>query len=413
VIGRRRVLWWPYQCAEPISGTERAVAHIIEVMERIQSINPARIAWCCADHGATVDALALATGIAPATMVRVMAGESGLTFSQLSKVASYFGRGTLFFLEPGPVDGATVHTPGFRTLANQKPELSARLKVLIERVERQRAIYLALREELEGDAMPAFAPPALPVGDEARAARIARQWLELTDANDFDSYRTAVEARGILVFRSNGYNGKWQIARESPILGFSLYDPVCPVIVIKKQPWEAQQCFTLMHELGHLLLHRASSIDDETDMHSHQGHEREANAFAGNLLVPDAFLNGIRDAERPDEPAAFDEWLRPQRRQWGVSAEVILRRLLDVGRLPAQQYTAYRQWRNAQPLPVADSGTRMYRHREPTHIFGDRFVRTVLDAFHSKQITLAKASNYLDGLKVQDLHQLERFYAGV
>lgn len=36
-------------------------------------------------------------------MARVMAGESGLTFSQLSKVASYFGRGTLFFLEPGPL----------------------------------------------------------------------------------------------------------------------------------------------------------------------------------------------------------------------------------------------------------------------------------------------------------------------
>ena len=55
----------------------------------------------------------------------------------------------------------------------------------------------------------------------------------------------------------------------------------------------------------------------------------------------------------------------------------------------------------------------MYRHREPSHIFGDRFVRTVLDALNNRYITLAKASSYLDGLKINDLHQLERHYAGV
>ena len=38
------------------------------------------------------------------------------------------------------------------------------------------------------------------------------------------------------------------------------------MIVIKKQPWEPQQSFTLMHELGHLLLHKTSSIDDEHDL---------------------------------------------------------------------------------------------------------------------------------------------------
>src|SRR5260364_25156 len=41
------------------------------------------------------------------------------------------------------------------------------------------------------------------------------------------------------------------------------------------------------------------------------------------------------------------------------------------------------------------------------------FARTVLDALHGQYITLAKASHYLDGLKINDLHQLERYYAGV
>ncbi len=382
-------------------------------MERIQSINPERIAWCCADHGITFGDLTSELGIAPASIARVMAGE-GVTFNQLHKIAEYFGRGMLFFLEPGPVDEAQVHTPQFRTLANQKPELSAKLKALIERVERQRAVYLSLREDLDDTDRPSFSPPDLSRQDPSEAARIARKWLGLADENSFDSYRAAVEARGVLVFRSNGYSGKWQIAKENPILGFTLYDPTCPVIVIKKLSWEPRQSFTLAHELGHLLMHKSSSIDDEQDMQSHQGQEREANAFAGHLLVPDGFLTSIRDTDRPDEVSQYDDWLAGPRRAWGVSGEVILRRLLDAGRLPQSQYNAYRRWRTKSVVaPEEEGGSRAYRHREPKHVFGDTFVRTVLDSLNARHITLARASEYLDSLKIKDLHQLERHYAGI
>ena len=257
-------------------------------MERIQSINLNRIAWCCADLGITPNDLAAETGIAFTTMEHVMDGKDGMTFNQLRKVADHFGRGVLFFLEEGPVDEAQVHSPQFRTLANQKPELSAKLKALIERVEKQREVYLSLREDLDDADRPKFNPPTLPDADLREAARVVRQWLDLNEQNNFDSYREALEFLGVLVFRSNGYNGKWQIAKGNPILGFSLYDATCPVIVIKKLDWDSQQTFTLMHELGHLLLHKTSSIDDERDLYSHRGHEREANAFAGYILVPDA-----------------------------------------------------------------------------------------------------------------------------
>jgi Zn-dependent peptidase ImmA (M78 family) len=169
-----------------------------------------------------------------------------------------------------------------------------------------------------------------------------------------------------------------------------------------------------MHELGHLLLHKTSSIDDERDMSSHEGMERDANAFAGYLLVPDAFLKSIRDADRPVDASEFDDWLLEQRRAWGVSGEVILRRLLDAGRLSLQAYAAYRAWRD-QPAVANEEpgGSRAYRHREPKHVFGDTFVRAVLDALSARHITLAKASSYLDNIKIKDVHLLERHYAGV
>ena len=382
-------------------------------MERIQSINPKRIAWCCADLGITPGELAVETGISSATMDHVMAGKDGMTFNQLRKVADHFGRGVLFFLEEGAVDEAQVHSSQFRTLANQKPELSAKLKALIERVEKQREVYLSLREDLDDADRPRFRPPVLPDGELHEAARIARKWLGLKDQNNFDSYREALESRGVLVFRSNGYTGKWQIAKENPIIGFSLYDEVCPVIVVKKQDSETRQSFTLMHELGHLLLHKTSSIDDERDLQSHRGHEREANAFAGFLLVPDSFLANISDAERPDNESEYDYWLERQRKALGVSGEVILRRLLDVGRLPPDRYEAYRQWVAQSVTIQKEGGSREYRNREPIHIFGDTFVRTVLDSLYARHITLAKASSYLDNLKIKDLHQLEQYYAGV
>lgn len=381
-------------------------------MERIQSINPERILWCCADYGITPDELAAALGIAPGSIERVMAGEDGITFNQLRKVADFFGRGVLFFLEEGPVDAAQVHTTQFRTLTNQKPEVTPELKKFIERVEKQREVYLGLLEDMDETERIRFTPPDLHEKTLPEAARTVRVWLGLGDCNDFNSYRTAVEAKGILVFRSNGYTGKWQIPKESPIIGFTLYEPDCPVIVVRKQASERRQTFTLMHELAHLLLHKSSSIDDNFDLDSPHGRERDANSFAGLLLVPDNFLALINDAERPEEVSQFDVWLDKHCKAWGVSCEVILRRLLDAGRLPQREYAAYRQWQAALIVTQQGKGSRLYRHREPMHVFGDTYVRTVLDALNARQITLTKASSYLDSIRIRDLHSLEHFYAG-
>jgi len=381
-------------------------------MERIESINRERIRWCANERGISLDDLAMGAGIPAKAFERLMRDEGGLTFSQLKKLADFLGRGMLFFLDEGPVDENRVHTAQYRTLTNQKPELPFAIKKLIERVEKQRELYLALREDLHSDDYPRFQPPQLPSAEPIAVAGAVRAWLRLGPANTFDSYRKAVESRGILVFRSNGYAGRWQIDKASPILGFTLYSDVCPVIVVKKSRWETRQTFTLMHELGHLLLQRASSIDDDDDMHSHIGHEREANAFAGYLLVPDALLRQIRDEDRPNTVDRFDAWLAPQRQQWGVSGEVILRRLLDVGRLDQAQYNAYRIHARALPADEDDGGNRAYRHREPRHIFGDSFVRTVLGALAARRITATKASSYLDGLKLSDLQLLGRYVAG-
>lgn len=384
-------------------------------MEKAQAINNQRIAWCCEEQGITVEQLAAEVGIAPATLQRAMDGEDALSINQLRHMATYFNRGMLFFLERNPVNEAKVHSAQFRTISNQKPELSPRLRALVERVEHQRQVYISLLEDLGEDIGNKWYPETLQfdANQIKQTAAIARQWLGLVDGNDFWQMRRAVEDKGIMVFVSNGYSGQWQIAKENPIRGFSLYFDSFPVIAIKKQSSEGPQAFTLMHELAHLLLQRESFVDDEVDLHSYQGKERVANEFAGNVLVPDSFLAQVDTTNFPvGEVASYDNYLREYRTRWGVSGEVILRRMLNEGLLARERYQAYREYKASLPIPESGGGAR-YRYKEPLRIFGESFVRTVLDALHSQQITLARASTYLDNLKIRDLRRLEETHARI
>ncbi|PKN22264.1 MAG: peptidase [Deltaproteobacteria bacterium HGW-Deltaproteobacteria-22] len=381
-------------------------------MERIHSINPRRIEWCCQDFQVAGEQVAEQLDISRSTWEQVLAGQGGLTFGQLRRLAVYFGRGVLFFLEPAPVEEEKVHTPQFRTLANGRVDLSPELRRVIEAVEDQREAYVATLEEMDEDVRRGFVPPELVGLGPAEAAARARAWLDLTPRGGFNAYRVAVESRGVLVFRLHGHHGRWHMPSTSPVLGFSLYEPRCPVIVVLSRFTETLQAFTLMHELGHLLLHRCSSINLEAEAdgaESTDRQERAANTFAGHVLVPDDFLESIRDELRPATADRYDEWLAPQRRTWGVSSEVILRRLMDVGRLSSERYGEYRNWRRSLPVSaLKKGGNRAKRYREPLSLFGQPFVRTMLDAKNAGLLSLARTSTFLDGLKLADLHRLER-----
>lgn len=216
---------------------------------------------------------------------------------------------------------------------------------------------------------------------------------------------------------SNGYNGKWQIDKKAHVRGFSLYYEVLPIIVIKKQASEGAQAFTLMHELAHLLLHKESTIDNDEDFDNYQGKEKEANEFAGNLLVPDVFLNRINiETLLSLEINEYDDFLDDFKKLWCVSGQAILVRLLRNNKIPPRNYQDYvafqeKKYRAEESRISLDSKPipRKYRHREPINVFGKPFVYAVFDSLHNKNITLAKASTYLDNLKISDVRQLERY----
>ena len=86
--------------------------------------------------------------------------------------------------------------------------------------------------------------------------------------------------------------------------------------------------FTLFHEIGHLLLHEASSFVDVEGMEGADPYEEEANDFAANLIVPK-----IREAElmslNPD-----DDSIRRFAVSLGVAPGLILGQLQHRGVIP-------------------------------------------------------------------------------
>lgn len=377
-------------------------------MDKIQNINVQRIRWCCDFSRITTETLAQNVGIAGTTMEKFLEGEDSLTYNQLKKIADYFSRGILFFLDDSPLRSTDALSTAFRTISNERIDLDNKMKALIERAERQRDVYAAMIEDLEES--PQYVRPDVSSNPSTAALQV-REWLGLGEHNNFASYRAAVEEKGILVFLTNGFQGKWQIPKLNPILGFSLYDDKLPLIVVKKTEQEARQAFTLMHELAHIILHRTSIVDDESDLSSHEGLERAANQFAAHLLLPNGLLSQISLNVKPDDPSEFDNWLSAYRRQWGISTEVILIQLMASRLVSRTEYEGYKSWMQRQPHDRPSEGVRLYRHREPRNIFGDRYVRSVLDALDQDRITINKASKFLDGLQLKDIRKLEAYCA--
>lgn len=379
------------------------------------ALNPSRLEWCLRTSQTDVLSLSIKLKIAQATLEQSLEKKSVLSINQLEKIANYFKRSILFFLEEEEPLEKKIYSVQFRTINNQKPIHSPKLRSFVEQVEKQRQIYLDLLEDLNEPINNIWYPNNIALNEDIKTISAnVRTWLNLKLNDNFNSIREAVEKKGIMVIVSNGYNGKWQIDKKNPVRGFSLYYDIMPIIVIKKQVSLGAQTFTLIHELAHLLLHKESAIDNADDFYKYQGIEKDANEFAGNLLIPDSFLYQINTKQLLSlDVQEYDSFLANFRKQWSVSNRAILVRLLINAKITQAHYQEYIDYKNAQLAKEATKTRsspipRTYRHREPMNVFGKPFVYAVFDSLHNKKITLAKASTYLDNLKIKDVRQLEQ-----
>ena len=105
------------------------------------------------------------------------------------------------------------------------------------------------------------------------------------------------------------------------------FDAKSKTICINRNDCEERQRFTLAHELGHFCLNHGSSLRDTSTANWFMGnseHERAANQFAAELLMPAIAVKAMIEVRNVKDPVAL-------RKAFGVSSQALFYRLKNLG----------------------------------------------------------------------------------
>jgi len=382
---------------------------------QLAQIKPDLLRWARDTAGLSLEAAADKLKVKPGQLARWEAGDLPPTVPQLRKAADVYKRPlALFFLPAPPAQPELPHD--FRRLPGvEVPPLSPELLREMRRARRRRAISLELLADL-GLPTPEF-PLRAALGDdtEAVAAR-SREWLGVTMADQrrwraeyqpIAGWIAALEARSVLVFQTGA-------VEVGEMRGFSLTAPELPAIVVNAKDAPRGRVFTLMHEFCHLMLNRGGVCDParvgSEGRSPDENVEVFCNRMAGALLVPrDALLEDARVQAVRDTSEWEDELLGALASDFGVSREVILRRLLILGKTTGEFYEQKRAEYLAQyaerATGVQENGGFAPPFRVALRDNGRRYTSLVLEALERERITPADVTDFL-GVRLKHLHQM-------
>ncbi|MGB8315472.1 MAG: ImmA/IrrE family metallo-endopeptidase, partial [Aestuariivirga sp.] len=238
------------------------------------------------------------------------------------------------------------------------------------------------------------------------------RWRDNDGRAAFNAWRNRIEAAGALVFQTT----RFAIEEAS---GFAIAAETLPVIAVNRKDALTRRTFSLLHELAHLMVRVSGVSDLETDANrppEDQRIEVFCNHVAAAALMPvDALL---------EEHAVMAQGARSIRwsdleiselaRQYNVSREALLRRLLTFDRTTADFYSAkrsqyraeYEAFRKRQKELSVDTEMKRNMPQETISNLGRPLVRMLLGNYYLDQITLSEVSGYL-GLKVKHIPKLE------
>lgn len=256
-------------------------------------INPHILSWARESAGLTLEDAARAIGLtgenAVARLGEMERGERDPSRPQLLKMADRYRRPLLtFYLPEPPIAGARTHD--FRTLPRREAGAEATIDALVRDVRVRQALVRGALEDIEEAEPRPFVGSVDPRAGAAALARAMADLLRLdrtgyrearTIEQAFRSLRDAAEAAGIFVLLI-GNLGHWA-TNLSPAMfrGMALADDVAPFIVINETDSKTAWPFTLLHELGHILLGQSGISGYDSD----QAVERLCDDAAAQFLL--------------------------------------------------------------------------------------------------------------------------------
>jgi Zn-dependent peptidase ImmA (M78 family)/transcriptional regulator with XRE-family HTH domain len=312
-------------------------------------INPDMLVWARETARVSLADAAQRLDVAEADLGAWEEGEPGLTVAKLQKIAETYRRPlAAFFLSARP--DVPEHVRDFRRLPDTVESWGPNLASEIRRAEQQREAVIELLDLRNEPARSSWQEPASAPREElperarsllATKSLAGRPTVSSRPTDWFFFWSSALEEIGVLVVTMNRVDPK-------EARGFSLTEDQVPVVAVNGSEHFNGRIFTLLHEYAHLLL----STSGLCDLHETRPGTRdqdtievECNRLAGEMLVPSSSFTrrsiyGHSDATQNDWPLQL---LIDEGRFWGVSPEVVLRKLVDTGRASRHFYQHWRE----------------------------------------------------------------------
>lgn len=150
------------------------------------------------------------------------------------------------------------------------------------------------------------------------------------------------------VLQSNGFILNKQYIDQDKTDGLSQWVNDTPYIFTSANKGSAVRSrFDNAHELGHLLLHRNVTAEEQGST----AIERDADYFASEFLYPsEEFLK-----ELSEYPICLEAFIS-LKEKWGISIQAIVRKCLDLGLISDEKYIyfqkriSFKGWRKNEPL---------------------------------------------------------------
>lgn len=375
----------------------------------VSGINGKILIWARERSGQTIAQVAAALGRGPEEIEAWEAETGAPTYPQLEALAyRVYKRPIAIFFFPEPPDEPDPEH-SFRTLPRFEVEdLSADTRY---KVRQARALQLALHE-LHGGTNPAprqifreVKPAGLTVADVATRVR---KYLDVdlktqrevwkTPEDALKSWRNAVEEVGVYVFKNT--------FKQNDVSGFCLYDAEFPLIYVNNSTAKTRQIFTVLHELGHILL-ATNGVTKRNDNYIKKlsGEEREieifCNRFATECLLPTAEIKKVA-------LSADDATVAEIAARYKVSRQVVLLRLLSLGMVTQAHYdTKAAEWKaDYEGKQAGDEGGGNYYNTQTAYL-GERFLRLVFGKYYEGKISIEQLADMLN-VRVSSVPGLEQ-----
>jgi len=385
-------------------------------------INPELLVWARKTAGYMVEEAAEKLKIPPKRLEMWEAGIENPTLGKLRRAADIYKRPSAIFHLPEPPESPEP-PHDFRAIDEERGEFSTAMLLEMRKARYRREVALDLMDELGEEVLP-FELTATVRDDPSAVAAGIRDMLGVSledqfrwkDGNEaLKVWRSMLEEMGILVFHT--VNNRWYKIDVNKMRGLSIIEDYFPIILINSADAVNGRIFTLIHEFVHLLLHNGGVCDlkdyDRPDS-SEKQIERFCNMVSGAVLVPDYALLDHKIVREHEGERWDDTELKKLARLFSASVEVILRRLLILGRTTQRFYTKKRkQFLNIYNKPKkTDKPFGVPYHYIALRSNGAAYTKLVFQAYYDKHITTADVSDYL-GVKVKHFEKMEQqLYGG-